>query len=124
MLDPQMLDYMRSVAVGFLTDSAVVKRRTDVDDPFETDVWATVATYAARALPEDRTDYTGKAGDAETARTYYRVQLPHDADILSGDRIFVSNQRLEVMQIFSKTTDRVTLDVYCAVLDEGEEGEG
>lgn len=121
MLDPQMLDYMRSVAAGFLSESATVRRRADVDDPFATEIWATVATYAARTLPEDRTDYTGVGGAQELSRTYYRVQLPHDADVVSGDRILIGGQRLEVMQIFSKTTDRVTLDVYCAVLDEGEE---
>jgi hypothetical protein len=117
MLTSTELDRLRADARLTLPDICAILRpsaSTDSDGD-SASTWGTaLAEVACRLDPFRWRDWQGLVAEREVSRTYYVLTLPFDTDLRDGDRVVVSDQSLEVMQLFDLHSDRIVVRAYVA----------
>jgi SPP1 family predicted phage head-tail adaptor len=90
-------DFLRSLAEGFMPESAEIQRPTDTTTGDGTSrTWATVATVSARLSPNGNTAQERDLAAQLQAVTTWRIAVPVSTDVTPKDRVVISGRTFEV----------------------------
>lgn len=110
MLTARELADLRADMVELMPGTAVIERPTETVDNagIPKQSWAAVGTVICRVDPAYRMDSRGVVADREAARVYFTMTVPWDANIAEGDRVVVSGDTLEIVQLYDIHEMRVS----------------
>lgn len=103
MISPQLLAILRAKTAAFLTDTCVLKRPQKATDEFG---FSGLEAYSpverrlqCRILPLRDRSSQDLVGESEMGRTYFRLIVPYDTDLLDGDQIEHNGATYEIQQV-------------------------
>lgn len=93
---------MRNVVNDTLTQTATIQRPAGVSDGRgqRTDVYSTVASSVPCRVRVYANPGESKLGERTNALTLYAIYFKHDQDVTTKDKIIVSGQTFQVIDIY------------------------
>lgn len=101
------------VALNSLPDRAAIQRATAAADGYgnETKTWATIAWVNCRLRPESGSAERTQ-GERTTATGRLICTLPHDAAVLSTDRLEILGQQYEIEEPITEQSNQICRHFY------------
>lgn len=92
-----------------LPDRAAIQRATATPDGYgnEAETWATIAWVNCRLDPENAPKTEAPQGGAITATGRFFAVLPHDAAVLSTDRLLILGTQYEIEEPVVDTSNQL-----------------
>lgn len=105
------LQLLRDAQVLLLTGQCTIWRNTPTVSATGglVDSWAEVGTYACRLSPEHDRRLQQVIGEKETLEIYYRLTLPHNANLQAGDKVEYGSQMYTVAALWDSHTYRTAI---------------
>lgn len=105
---------MRLVALNSLPDRAAIQRATITPDGYgnETKTWATITWVNCRLRPEKSGSAERTQGERTTATGRLICTLPHDAAVLSTDRLEILGQQYEIEEPITDQSNQICRHFY------------
>lgn len=106
MLNNTDLTALRALQNRLLTGTCTLWRNTPTISASggQTDSWTVVATLPCRLAPERDRRLQQIIGEKPVLEVYYRLTLPHDADLRAGDRLECAGAWYQVVALWEAHT--------------------
>lgn len=100
------LQRLRDAQVLLLTGQCTIWRNTPTVSAAGglVDSWAEVGTYACRLAPERDRRLQQVVGEKAAFEIYYRLTLPHNANLQAGDKVEYGSQMYAVAALWESHT--------------------
>jgi len=122
MFTPDELADLRREVLGLLPDTAVIERAAGTVDSSTgawADVYAPAGTVVCRIdpIPLAMVGAGAIIAGQETARAWFQLSVPWDADIQANDRVTIGDVTFEIIQLHTDHSMRIVRRVVLSKLE-------
>jgi len=108
-MHPAQLARLRAAHSAVLVESCTIWRKVKATNAAggAADSWEMVGQVACRLMPESNLRRTqALAAERETLISYYRLTVPHDADLRPDDRVVYAGNTYEIIALWGDHAQR------------------